>query len=341
MVAPSQFGRSNGCFVALSRARTLSLGFALLGLLIGTLLIGWYGAGRIVADVLSVGPAGFALLYGWQIAVTVILGGAWYAIAPRQPERRLAVFAWGRAVREAGANCLPFAQVGGIVLGARAIKLFGIPWRVGATSTLVDLIVEFVTEIVFGAFGLLIVLARSPRKELTIPIAATFVVIAILVVAWRMRHGAAAILTWLASRIGPWFGLSADQIAPLMDELAAMSRRTDRLAIAACVHLAGWVGKGIGLWLCFRLVGADLDLIDALAIEGLLHVALAGAFFVPGYLGVQEAAYATFGAIFGLPPEISLAVSLLRRSRDLALGIPVLIGWQLIEMRRLHGVART
>jgi putative membrane protein len=321
--------------------RKLSLGFALLGLLVGTLLVGWYGAGRIASSLLSVGPTGFALLWGWQLALTVVLGGAWYTIAPFQPERRVAVFAWGRMVREAAANCLPFSQVGGIVLGARAIKLYGIPWRIGATSTLVDLVIEFLTEIVFGAFGLLVVLARSPQKQLTIPVALTLIAIAILVVLWRMRRGAATVLAGLALRIGPWFGLSSEEVTPLLDELSAMCRRTDRLAVAALIHLLGWVGKGTGLWICFRLLGADLDLVDALALEGLLHVALAAAFFVPGYVGVQEAAYATFGMIFGLPPEISLAVSLLRRSRDLALGIPILIGWQVIEMRRLHRVART
>jgi hypothetical protein len=51
---------------------------------------------------------------------------------------------------------------------------------------------------------------------------------------------------------------------------------------------------------------------------------------------VQEAGYAGLGALFGIPPEISLGVSLLRRARDLALGIPILLIWQLVEVRRLH-----
>jgi glycosyltransferase 2 family protein len=327
--------------LVLNRLRKLSLGFALLGLLVGTLLVGWYGVGRIVSSVLSVGAAGFSLLCVWQIALTIVLGSAWYTIAPLLPKRRVAVFAWGRMVREAAANCLPFSQVGGIVLGACAIKLYGIPWRIGATSTLVDLVIEFLTEIGFGAFGLLIVLARSPLKHLTIPVALTLIAIAIPVVLWQIRRGAAAVLTGLASRIGLWFGLSSHAVAPLWDELSAMCRRTDRLVIAVLVHLLAWVGKGTGLWICFRLLGADLDLLDALAIEGLLHLTLAAAFFVPGYIGVQEAAFVTFGMIFGLSPEISLAVSLLRRSRDLALGIPILVGWQVVEMRRLHSVAHT
>ena len=73
-----------------------------------------------------------------------------------------------------------------------------------------------------------------------------------------------------------------------------------------------------------------------MAIEGLLHALLIPAFIVPGYAGVQEAGYAGLGALFGLSPEISIGVSLLRRARDIAIGIPILLVWQVWEMRRLR-----
>jgi hypothetical protein len=38
--------------------------------------------------------------------------------------------------------------------------------------------------------------------------------------------------------------------------------------------------------------------------------------------------------VFGLTPEIGLAVSLLRRARDIVVAVPVLLIWQLIEGRR-------
>jgi len=78
-----------------------------------------------------------------------------------------------------------------------------------------------------------------------------------------------------------------------------------------------------------------------LAVEALLSAVLGLAFFVPGSLGVQEAGYALFGTIFGLPPELSIGVSLLRRAKDLALGIPILLVWQVAEARRLRIAAGT
>ena len=38
--------------------------------------------------------------------------------------------------------------------------------------------------------------------------------------------------------------------------------------------------------------------------------------------------------LFGLGPEVGLAVSLLKRARDIVVGVPVLLAWQAIEGRR-------
>jgi uncharacterized membrane protein YbhN (UPF0104 family) len=111
-----------------------------------------------------------------------------------------------------------------------------------------------------------------------------------------------------------------------------------RLALGAALHLLGWIGKGVGNWIAFWLLGSNVGLMEALAIEGLLHVMLAAAVLVPGYAGVQEAGYVGLGALFGVPPEVSLGVSLIRRARDLAIGVPILLIWQIFEMRRLRNV---
>jgi uncharacterized membrane protein YbhN (UPF0104 family) len=109
-----------------------------------------------------------------------------------------------------------------------------------------------------------------------------------------------------------------------------------RLALGAALHLLGWVGKGIGNWIAFHLLGWNISVMEALAIEGLLHVILATSVLVPGYAGVQEAGYVGLGAFFGVPPQVSLSVSLIRRARDIAIGIPILLIWQIFEVRRLR-----
>ena len=57
-------------------------------------------------------------------------------------------------------------------------------------------------------------------------------------------------------------------------------------------------------------------------------------FAVPGALGVQEGAYIIAGGIFGLSPEVGIAVSLIKRLRDILLGLPALAAWHWLEGRQ-------
>ena len=55
------------------------------------------------------------------------------------------------------------------------------------------------------------------------------------------------------------------------------------------------------------------------------------AFAVPNAVGVQEGAYVMLGSLFGLSPDMALALSLLKRGRDITIGVPVLLAWQALE----------
>jgi hypothetical protein len=70
------------------------------------------------------------------------------------------------------------------------------------------------------------------------------------------------------------------------------------------------------------------------AIESLVYAIRTAAFVVPSALGVQEAAYALLAPLMGVGPELGLAVSLLKRARDIAIGIPTLLAWQAMEGQR-------
>ena len=54
---------------------------------------------------------------------------------------------------------------------------------------------------------------------------------------------------------------------------------------------------------------------------------------IPGGLGVQEGGYLMVGNMLGIPPEASLALSLSRRARELAFGVPALLVWPALEGR--------
>jgi putative membrane protein len=319
----------------MSNFRTVSVGLAVLGLMGGTALAAWFGFAPIGKAILSVGGAGFVLFSVWQLATMALLGVGWWLVAP-DSVRSLPAMIWGRMVRDSAGSCLPFSQVGGFLLGARAASLHGLAWGVVTISMVVDLTAEFISELIFAAAGLLVLLRHMADGTRTLPLAAaTAGALGLGYAVFRLHGKVLPVLVRFGERVlGDWArgGLTGASAG----DLAALYSQSGRMVAAILVHLLGWAAKGVGNWLAFRLLGADLSLIDALAIEGLLHALLIPAFIIPGYAGVQEAGYAGLGALFGLSPEISIGVSLLRRARDIALGIPILLAWQLWEVKRLR-----
>jgi hypothetical protein len=100
------------------------------------------------------------------------------------------------------------------------------------------------------------------------------------------------------------------------------------------LHFGGWLASAVGTWIAFRLIGVRVDLNAVMAIESLVYATKSAAFIVPNALGVQEAAYAVLAPLFGIGAEFGLAVSLLKRARDIAVGVPILAIWQAVESRR-------
>jgi putative membrane protein len=318
--------------------KRVSFALALLGVLIALLLVSYYGFGNVVAAVGRIGWREFGLIVGWQIVLFIILGVAWDLITPAGTMRRPWVLIWGRMVRDASANCLPFSQVGGFIFGARAVTLHGIEWHTATASTVVDVTAEFLAQIAFACIGLGILLARAPRSGLAVPVEVgiALAVLACFSFVW-MQKGAAPVFARLGRRIaGNWFANAEERVEILQAELGLIYGHTGKLALGFFVHLIGWISTGVAGWIAYRALGVPIDFDDALAIEALLSAAAAIAFLVPVNAGVQEAGYAGLGAIFGVPPELSLGVSILRRARDIVVGVPILLIWQFVEMRRLR-----
>jgi len=299
------------------------------------LLIGWYGFGHILRATASIGMHGFLAVLGWQLVLFALLGLCWFVLRPGDAHWRLHVLIWGRMVRDAAGQCLPFSLVGGFVLGARALTLDGIAWPDAAASTVVDLSAEFVAQIGLVLIGVGILSARVPGASLIRPICIGLAisVAAAVALVWLQRGAGGPLIRLSRRLLGTWSRGAEPQMAAIQLRLADIYRSPGRVALCALLHLVGWFGTGVASWIAFRLLGADIDFLGALGIEALLHAVLALAVLVPGYAGVQEAAYAGLSALFGQPPELALSVSLLRRARDIALGVPILLLWQASEVR--------
>lgn len=302
--------------------------------MLGTALVGWSGFEKTADATVSVGAWGFTAVCAWQLVLFAVLGLAWYVLLPPDRSWRVWVLVWGRMVRDAAGNCLPFSLVGGFVLGARAVTLHGVPWPAAAASTVVGVTAEFLAQIGLCVIGVLILSTRSPSSSMILPVGLGLVaaLIAGLASVWLQRGATSPLMRLSHRMLGNWISDAETQIVAIQTKLTAIYGNLWRVALCTALHLLAWFGTGFASWIAFRLLGADIDFLGALGIEALLHAVLATAILVPGYAGVQEAAYVGVGALFGQPPELSLGVSLLRRARDLTLGVPILLIWQSVEL---------
>jgi putative membrane protein len=309
---------------------------ALLGLALAIYLFAYAGIGAVFSAVVAVGWSGFALLCLYALCLFFILGCAWYILLPESRLTGLRVFVWARMVRDAATDVLPFSQIGGIVLGARAALVHGVSQPLVYASTIVDVTTEMLAQIAYVATGVLILDLRTPPSSLAHSLIKGLLIGLVCAVAAAgvflalQRHGHQIMERFLA-RVLP---SALERTATVSAALQSIYRSRARVGASIAVHFVGWIASAIGAWIAFRLVGVRVDLESVLAIESLVCATRSAAVFIPHALGAQEAAYALLAPLFGVGAEFGLAVSVLKRARDLAIGVPILLIWQAAEGRR-------
>jgi putative membrane protein len=307
---------------------------ALAGLALIAALVAIFGAGAVMRSFLAIGWRGFAAICVIHLGLVAIMAMAWRGLVPGAPAR---AFLAARLLRDAGSEVLPLSPIGGCVLGARALILAGIPGATAAASTIVDLTVEFFAKLAYTATGLMLLISLRPGSAITLPLAAGLAAASLAATGFvvAQRRGF-RLFDRLARRLGQgWAERTAAGAAMLRDALHRTHERRTRLWIGFCLHLVCWVAGTVEAWLALRLLGSALPFKTVLVIESLLYAVRTFAVVVPNAIGLQEGAYVLIGAGFGLTPSSALALSLVKRARDLAIGLPALGGWQIVEGGRL------
>ena len=311
---------------------------AALGLALALYFVAYVGLGAVFSAAVAVGWGGFAILGLCALGLFPLLGAAWTVLLPGSSLANLKALVWARMVRDAATDILPFSQIGGIVLGARAATVHGVSPPLAFGSMIVDVTTELLAQIAYIALGLLI-MSAAPQSSAAAPLTRIFVVGLVLAAAAGMvflalqRQGHALTLK-LAARLLPRAVATAAAVGDALDSIYGSRVR---VGLSAALHLVGWIAGAVGTFIAFRLMGARVNFASVMAIESLICATRSAAVFVPNALGVQEAAYAVLSPLFGVGADIGLAVSLLKRARDIAIGVPTLLIWQAVEGRRALG----
>lgn len=278
------------------------------------------------------GAGGFALFCLWALGTFALLGAAWLAAAPGERAGRLPLFAWARIVREAVSDLLPFSQLGGLVVSARTLVQAGVPVPVTWASLLADMVTEMASQLALTLLGLALMVSvlAGPSELRPLVGAGTGVMVAIMAGFFLAQRHGLALLGRLAARLAPG---SVASMAGIEAARAHVFSRPRRIAAAFALNLLAWLATVGGAWLALRLMAAPLSFGRTLSLEVMIFTLRSVAFAVPGAIGFQEAGYTLAAPLLGLPVEAALALSLAKRARDVAIGVPSLLLWQLGEAR--------
>jgi putative membrane protein len=315
--------------------------------LVGTVL--YAGAGAVAQAVATLRISGLAALVLLHLPIVVLMGLAWWLASGDTPPASQSRFVWARFVRDAAGELLPSLQLGGVVFGLRALGR-GRTITVGAVSASIDGVVELTAKLPYVLAALLTLLALAPQPRiahlLSLALAATGVFVGTLLLA---RHSLSAWLQALARALSArWPGLlSLDGSSDARDLQAFFDhilRQRGRLRSAFALHLCCWCLGAAEVWVAFRLLGIDLTVAQALAIDGTVVGLRTFGWMVPAAAGVQEASYLLVAAVFEIPPAAAIAASFARRARDLLLGVGIIgiaaardAGFARLTTRMPHG----
>jgi putative membrane protein len=309
----------------------------LIGLALTVGVVFYVGAGGLLKAVEAVGWAGFLVYAGYNFLVFLPLGLAWWSTAPGIEFRRAMIFPWGRLLREAASDVLPFSQLGGLFVGVQAVRRLGVGEAVAVGSLIVDLTTEMAAQLFYTIFGVAMLAAmlshRTGASNLLWTGSLAFVVGTVILGLFVVlqRRG----VDLLGALVGRWLKDTRARADAVNAVLKSVYAAPARLAAGFALHAAAWVLSGIGSWLALRFMGADLPVWTVLTLESLMAAVRSVAFVTPGALGFQESAYVFVAPLFGLSADDALALSLIKRAKDILIGAPALLIWQAGEGRRL------
>lgn len=314
---------------------------SLVGLTLFILVVSYQGIGAVASAVAAVGW-GLVWVSLFHLIPLIVDAWSWHILLDRAHRigfTRLVGIAW---IGEAVNSLLPVALIGGGLVRARVLGFAGVPAAVGGASVVVDLTVAVVSLIVFSVAGVVVLIQNALPGHSSMQIVPGLIVFALLVLGFYIAQRRGMFLA-LARRLEKLTGsegsLSSDA-ARLDACVGDIYQRRGDFWLSAAVRLVGWVVGAGEVWLALKFLGHPVTLLEAFMLESLGQAIRSAAFVIPGALGVQEGAYLLLGASIGVPPQLGVALSLVKRVRELAFGVPGLLGWQWLEIRRARQRAR-
>jgi putative membrane protein len=290
---------------------------------------------------LAIARAGWGLLAVtlFHLVQTLSDAAGWLVLIPKQNRVRLTSSFFLHWLGESINNLLPTGRVGGDVVVARVAAIWGTPLRIATAAMVVDITIGVITKVIFVVISVTLLVAATGRTDLTRP-GLLAVLVGAFAVAGFYAVQRAGIFRWIAtmaSRLvkSPGWDSLVQGGEALDQTIRLLYTRRRGLVCCGLFWTLSWLIASGEIWIALWALGLPSSFTTAVILESATLAIRGAAFLVPGAVGVQEGGYILLGNLLGIPSDMALALSLVRRVRELALGIPGLITWHLIEANRL------
>jgi len=314
----------------------LSLFGLLSGLILLTILVLYQGFTSIIDLLIASGWPLLLLPVIWFPAL-MLAAESWRCVftpGHTPPFGRALAGVWmGKAVN----NLLPVATIGGEIVKARLMMLWGEDAKSAAASVMVDKTVQVLAVIIWGLTGVCILFSRETDNDLALSILLGFAVLSLGVAGFFLvqKAGIFSMLVKLGSKLishEAWDGIKVN--ATEVDiTVGKIYRRKQHFMLAIIIKSLGLAVQTAEVWLACYLLGHPLGIVEAMMLKSLTSTISDVAFLIPNGYGIQEGAFIVIGALLGISPDVALTLSIALRIRELLIDFPGLLYWQQLEGR--------
>lgn len=293
---------------------------------------------RVFELILDMG-VGFILILLVFALVTFIDTIAWqYNFHPEQALRFSSLQLWRiKQIGEAYNIITPLGTMGGEPVKAQLLKdHHGLTFKQGLASLVITKTTKLTGLITFFIPGIILTyqseFVSGEFKYVSLVGMVIFSILIFLFFLFQVTGMLTVIASW-AGRVAPrlFKDSSLDQMKTLCGLMSAFYREfPDRTVKSIMYSFLGWVG-GLGeLYFALYFLGYDPTFAELWIIEALFQLVKVGSFYIPMSLGAQEGGLVVIFIALGLAGDLGLAVSFVRRIKDLiGVSIGLLMGWSM------------
>jgi len=312
--------------------------FGLAGAALFTGLLIHQGVGQVL-DAFATGEWAIMGIVVYHLIPIFLDALAWWVLFPNPDRPPMLRLFWMRWIGESVSTLVPSAAVGGDIVRARLAAIRGVPLRIAAGTVLVDLTLGIFIQAGFALLGLVLLVDLTGKTSFVRP---TLIGIVIALFAFAgfyfvQRVGMFRFIGRIVSRLADssdWNSLV--QGGDTLDRTIRTLYARRRGVVGCCAWTIASLVIGSGeIWLALWILDLPDSFLNALILQSMVLTIRSAAFPVPAGLGVQEGGYLVVGNLLGISGEGAFALALVARAREIGLGIPGLISWQVIEGRRL------